>query len=115
MEQPAGMTVELYKAVVALVDERVGEIKVTRQDFDDLKGVVEERAGGLERAMEDLARTQAEMQSAIKELSQAQARTDASLKELAQAQARPEDRVGGLERAMEELAHAQALTEEGAG
>lgn len=58
------------------MDDRVGEIKVTRQDFDDLTGVVEEQAGGLERAMEKLAQGQAEMQSAIKELSQAQARTE---------------------------------------
>lgn len=97
MAQPAGMTAELYKAVVAVVDDRVEGIKVTRRDFDDLKGVVEERVGGLERAMETLARTQAEMQNAIKELAQAQART--------------EERVGGLEQAMERLAQAQARTD----
>ena len=111
MEQPAGMTAELYKAVVAVVDDRVGEIKVTRQDFDDLKGVVEERASGLERAMEKLAQAQARTDASLKELAQAQARTDASLKELAQAQARTEERVGGLERAMEKLAQAQTRTE----
>ncbi|MFQ6015128.1 MAG: hypothetical protein ACE5NP_06770, partial [Anaerolineae bacterium] len=60
MEQPAGMTAELYKAVVAIVDERMREIRVTRKDFDALQDVVSE-------------------------LVQAQTRTDASLKELAQA------------------------------
>jgi len=86
MEQLAGMTAELYKAVVAVVDDRVGEIKVTRRDFDDLKGMVQE-----------LGRGQVEMQRAIKELSQAQTRT--------------EERVGGLEQAMEKLAQAQTRTE----
>jgi hypothetical protein len=100
MEQPTGMTAELYKAVVAVVDERVGEIKVTRRDFDDLRGVIqelaqaqartEERMGGLERAMEELAQAQARTDASLKELAQAQARTDASLQALAQAQARTE-------------------------
>ena len=84
MEQPAGMTAELYKAVVAVVDERVGEIKVTRRDFDELKGVVKERVGGLEQAMEKLA--------------QAQTRTEISLRKLAQQVGKLSENVGfGLE------------------
>lgn len=37
MEQTTGMTAELYKAVVAVVDERMQEIQVTREDFDALR------------------------------------------------------------------------------
>ena len=128
MEQPAGMTAELYKAIVAVVDERVGEIKVTRRDFDDLKGVVQELSRGqaemqsaikelseaqarTDASLQALAQAQARTDASLKELAQAQARTDASLQALAQAQARTEERVGGLERAMEKLAQAQARTE----
>jgi len=105
MVQPAGMTAELYKAVVAVVDDRVGEIKVTRRDFDELKGVVEERVGGLEQAMERLAQAQARteervggLEQAMERLAQAQARTDASLQELAQAQARTDGALQELAR-----------------
>ncbi len=38
------MTPELYKTIVAIVDERVKEIKVTREDFNELRKVVLELA-----------------------------------------------------------------------
>jgi len=44
MSEPSGLTAEMYRAVVTLVDDRMREIRVTRQDFDDLKGVVLELA-----------------------------------------------------------------------
>ena len=86
VDDTAGLTAEMYRAIVAVVDERVKEIRVTRRDFEELRSV-------------------------IRDMGQMQAATQASLKELAQAQARTEERVGGLERAMEELAQAQARTE----
>jgi hypothetical protein len=108
MAEATGLTAEMYRAVVTIVDERVKEIRVTRRDFNELKGAVQEltkaqarteqRMGGLERAMQELA--------------QAQARTEQRMDELAQAQARTEQRVGGLEQAMQELAQAQARTEQ---
>jgi predicted nucleic acid-binding Zn-ribbon protein len=104
MERAKGMTAELYKAIVAVVDERVKEIRVTREDFDALRGAVSE-----------LAQAQARTEIQMRELAQAQARTDASVRELAQAQARTEERVGSLERAIEKLAQAQARTEERVG
>jgi len=107
MAEVIGLTAEMYRAVVTIVDERVKEIRVTREDFNELKGAVQEltqaqaraeqRVGGLERAMLELA--------------QAQVRTEQRIDELAQAQARTEERMGGLERAMQELAQAQARTE----
>ncbi len=101
MEETKGLTAEMYRAVVAVVDERVKEIKVTRQDFDELKSVVME-----------LVQAQARTDASVKELVQAQARTDASVKELAQAQVRTDERVGRLEEIVEKLAQAQARTEE---
>jgi hypothetical protein len=35
---------EAYKAIVTVVDDRMRVIKVTLQDFDELKGVVRELA-----------------------------------------------------------------------
>lgn len=84
MDDAAGLTAEMDRAIVAVVDEWVKEIRVTRQDFDELRSV-------------------------IQEMGQMQAATQASLKELAQA--RTEERVGRLERAMQEPAQAQARTE----
>jgi hypothetical protein len=41
MEQHQGLTAEMYRAVVAVVDDRVGEIRVTREDFADTLRSVE--------------------------------------------------------------------------
>jgi len=101
MTEASGLTAEMYRVVVAIVDERVKEIRVTREDFNALQGVVQE-----------LAQAQARTEQRIEELAQAQARTEQRVEELAQAQARTEQRVGGLERAMQELAQAQARTEQ---
>jgi len=94
MKQYHGLTAEMYRAVIAVVDERMEAIRVTREDFDRLN------------------RTVGELAQAQRDLAQAQARTEERLEELAQAQARTEERVGGLETAMQQLAQAQARTEE---
>jgi predicted nuclease with TOPRIM domain len=82
-----GVTAELYKAIVAIVDDRVKEIRVTREDFSELR-------------------------RAVNELAEAQIRTEKRVEELAEVQARTEERVGRLEDAVERLALAQAKTEE---
>jgi hypothetical protein len=51
-----GITTELYKAIVAIVDDRVREIRVTREDFDDLKQVVRELAQAQTRTEQRLDR-----------------------------------------------------------
>ena len=122
MAEATGLTAEMYRAVVTIVDERVKEIRVTREDFNELKGAIQElvqaqaraerRGSGLERALQELALAQTRTEQRVEELAQAQARTEQRVEELAQAQARTEERVGGLERAMQELAQAQARTEQ---
>ena len=82
-----GVTAELYEAIVAIVDHRVAEIKVTRQDFDELKSVVKE-----------LAEAQKETGQRVNELAEAQKETDKSLQELALAQARTENELRYLAR-----------------
>jgi chromosome segregation ATPase len=106
-KETTGITAELYKAIIAIVDERVKEIRVTREDFDELKGTVRELAQAqveLKGTVKELAQAQVELKGTVRELAQAQARTEKRVEELAQAQARTEKRV-------EELAQAQARTE----
>ena len=117
-----GLTAELYQAIVAVVDDRLKDIRVTRQSFDELKDAVarlaeaqartEKRVGRLEEAVTRLAEAQARteervgrLEAAVEELAKAQARTEERVEELAKAQARTEER-------LEELAKAQARTEE---
>ena len=82
MAEAIGLTAEMYRAVVTIVDERVRDIRVTRKDFNELKGAVQElaqaqarteqRMGGLERAMLELAQAQARTEQQIEKLVQAQ-------------------------------------------
>ena len=104
---------ELYKTIIDVVDLRMKEIKVHREDFDDLKSTIRNLASSqnelariqarTETSLEKLSQAQARTEKRVEELSQAQARTDKSLKALAQAQTRTEKR-------MEELAKVQAET-----
>ncbi|MFQ6058561.1 MAG: hypothetical protein ACE5MB_06770 [Anaerolineae bacterium] len=101
MEQIGGLTAEMYRAVVAIVDERVKEIRVTREDFNALRDAVLE-----------LAQAQARTEARLEELAQAQARTEAHLEELAQAQTELAEAQARTEAQMKELAQAQTRTEE---
>ncbi len=114
MEQYYGMTAEMYRAVVALVDDRMKEIRVVRRDYDRL---VQAQAR-TEKRLEELAAAQARTEKRVEELAAAQARTEKRVEELAAAQARTEKRVEELaeaqartEKRVEELAAAQARTE----
>ena len=63
-----GISSELYKAIVTVVDDRVRDIKVTRQDFDELKDVVRE-----------LAKAQKRTEGRVVELAEAQKQTETGL------------------------------------
>jgi multidrug efflux pump subunit AcrA (membrane-fusion protein) len=101
MEGTQGITPELYRAVIALVDDRLKEIRVTREDFDRLT-----------QAVTQLAQAQARTEQRVEELAQAQARTEQRLEELAQAQARTDAAVQQLAARVDQLAQAQARTEQ---
>jgi predicted nuclease with TOPRIM domain len=122
MAEPQGITAELYRAIVTIVDDRVKEIRVTREDFDRLTQTVAQLAQAqarTEQRLEDLAQAQARteqrldrLEAAVERLAEAQARTDAAVQQLAkrvdqlaEAQARTEQRLN-------ELAQAQARTEQ---
>ncbi len=105
MEKPLyGMTAELYRAVVAVVDDRLAAIRVLREDFDRL-----------EKAVEALAEAQRRTEERVEALAEAQRRTEERVEALAEAQRRTEERVGRLEAAVEALAEAQRRTEERVG
>ncbi len=129
------LTPELYKTIIAIVDQRVAEIKVSREEFDELKSAMTElakaqarteaRIDSLAERIEELTEAQKRTDARVdtlaqrlEELAEAQKRTEARVEELAQAQKRTEARVEELAEAqkrtearVEELAEAQKRTE----
>ena len=109
------ITPELYRTIIAIVDERVGEMKVAREEYDQLRSVVMQLVKAQAKTEDRLAelaeaqkRTETRLDSLalrVEELAEAQKRTEARVEELAEAQKRTEARV-------EELAEAQKKTEE---
>ena len=95
------LTPELYDLIVRIVEDRVREIRVTREEFDKLVKAVEQLADAQRRAEEQL-----------KQLAEAQRRTEERLERLAEAQRRTEERLERLARRVEQLAEAQQRTEE---
>jgi F0F1-type ATP synthase membrane subunit b/b' len=91
-EISGGLTAELYKAIITVVDDRVKEIKVTRKDFDELTRVVEELAQAQKKSEERLGR----LETVVEELAQAQKKTEQRVEELAQAQKKTEEEVRKL-------------------
>jgi uncharacterized phage infection (PIP) family protein YhgE len=112
MEEFRGLTAEMYQAIVAIVDDRLSEVRVTREGFERLEGAItrlaeaqartEERVGHLETrmdrveaALERLAEAQARTEAQVGQLAQAQARTEAALQQLARQLGGLSDTVGG--------------------
>ena len=100
MEEFRGLTAEMYQAIVAIVDDRLSEVRVTREGFERLEG-----------AITRLAEAQARTEERVGQLETRMDRVEAALERLAEAQARTEARVGRLEAALDRLAEAQARTE----
>ena len=100
MEEFRGLTAEMYQAIVAIVDDRLREVRVTREGFERLEGAIARLAEAQTRTEERVGRLETRMD-----------RVEAALERLAEAQARTEERVGRLEAALDRLAEAQARTE----
>jgi len=104
MQTVLKMTPSIRHEIVKIVDDRIREAHITREDFSELKAIVR-----------DIAETQKRTESRVGELADAQKRTESRMEELADAQKRTEISVGtlakGLESRMEELADAQKRTE----
>jgi predicted nuclease with TOPRIM domain len=100
MQEFRGLTAEMYQAIVAIVDDRLREVRVTREGFERLEG-----------AIARLAEAQARTEERVGRLDTRMDRVEAALERLAEAQARTEERVGRLEAALDRLAEVQARTE----
>ncbi len=81
------ITPAVKREIVKIIDERIREAHVTKEDFSELKAIV-------------------------KELAEAQKRTEIRVEELAEAQKASEQRLTKLEITVSELAEAQKRTEE---
>ena len=76
------VTPEIRREIVQIVDERIKDVQVTKEDFSELKGIVGE-----------LAEVQRETVAQVQELAEAQQRTEARVQELTEAQKRTEVRM----------------------
>ncbi len=127
--QPAlRITPAIRKEIVEIIDNRIREVHVTKEDFSELKAIVRDigvKVGELTEAqkrtesrMEELTEAQMRTESRMEELTEAQKRTESRMEELTEAQKRTESRMEELTEAqkrtesrMEELTEAQKRTE----
>jgi chromosome segregation ATPase len=100
MQEHRGLTAEMYQAIVAIADDRLREVPVTREGFERIEGVIAQ-----------LAEAQTRTEQRVGHLETRMDRVEAALERLAEVQARTEERVGRLEAALDRLAQAQARTE----
>ncbi|MEQ9715826.1 MAG: chordopoxvirus fusion protein [Candidatus Asgardarchaeum sp.] len=123
------ITPDLYDFITKVIEDKVKDIKVTREEFDKLskyvkslaKNIVEltkiqrrseERLTRLEAAIERLEKTVAELAEAQKRSEERLTRLEKTVAELAEAQKRSEERLTRLEKTVAELAEAQKRSEE---
>ena len=109
------ITPKIKSQIIKIIDERIGQVHVTKEDFSELKSILKELAEAQKRTEEAQHRTELRLE----ELAEAQKRTEMridslsqKMEELAEAQKRTEMRVDSLSQKMEELAEAQKRTEE---
>jgi phage shock protein A len=99
---------ELYEAITRIVEQKISEIKVTRENFNKLTSIVTELSNNILRLAEAQVKTEervASLEETVKKLIEAQVVTEDSLAKLA-------ERVTRLEEAVERLAEAQKRTED---
>ncbi|MEW6528226.1 MAG: hypothetical protein AB1444_16355 [Spirochaetota bacterium] len=130
------ITPQVKRQIIEIIDERIGQVHVTKEDFSELKSIVrdlaeaqqrtekrleelaeaqkrtEEAQQRTEKRVEELAEAQQRTEKRVEELAKAQQRTEKRLEELAEAQKRTEEAQQRTEKRLEELAEAQKRTEE---
>ena len=100
------------------VEEKDKFMSVEREDFNELKGVVQglgEAQGRTERRIEELAEAQGRTEQRVEDLAEAQGRTEKRVEDLTEAQGRTEQRVEELAEAQRDLTEAQGRTEQRVG
>jgi len=116
------ITSALKKKIAEIVDERIRETHVKREDFSELKTIVKEVAEAQKRAEEELKElreAQKRTEEEVRKLAEAQKKTEEEVRKLAEAQKRTEEEVRKLaeaqkrtEEEVRKLAEAQKKTEE---
>ncbi|MGQ4914593.1 MAG: hypothetical protein ACP6IU_07550 [Candidatus Asgardarchaeia archaeon] len=82
------LTPELYDIIVKIVDDRVKDIKVTREAFDKLSKIIAELAEAQKRSEERITRLEqaiTRLEKTVAELAEAQKRTQETVAELSKA------------------------------
>ncbi|MHA1595780.1 MAG: hypothetical protein ACTSXJ_06465 [Candidatus Baldrarchaeia archaeon] len=106
---------ELYEFIVKVIEDKVKDIKVTREEFDKLSKNVRILSEKIEVLVEAQRQTEErlnELAKRVNDLAEAQRRTEEQVNQLAEAQRRTEERLNELARRVDELAEAQRRTEE---
>ena len=109
--QQSGLSAEMYRAVVAVVDDRMQAISVTRRDYERLEVRIERVEAALVRLAEAQARTEERLdrlEAAVERLAEAQARTEERVNQLAEAQARTEQQIQALVQRMDKFEDIQS-------
>lgn len=89
-----GLPPEVYRAIIQIVDDRMKEIKVTREDFDRLREKVEETAARHEERFDRLDRALAELAEAQKRTEQVVAGLGVAIEQTRREVGRLSDRFG---------------------
>ncbi|MGC9189709.1 MAG: hypothetical protein ACP5GG_03205 [Conexivisphaera sp.] len=98
----ATLTPELYDVIVRIVDDKVKDIKVTREEFDKLAAVV----GQLAQRIDQLAEAQRRTEERLNQLAERVDQLAAKVDQLAEAQRRTEERLDRLTDRVDKLAEA---------
>ena len=116
------ITPSLKKEIIRIVDERIREAHITREDFSELKNIVKELAEaqkGTEQRIRELAQAQKRTEDALTQLNQRIGQLAVRVDDLAEAQKRTEERLNQLTQRVDqlavrvdELAEAQKRTEQ---
>jgi len=105
------ITPGLKKKIIEIVDERIREAHVTREDFSELKAIVRDLAEAQKRTEEKLAN----LTERVDELAEAQKRTEQRVEELAEAQKNTEEKLANLSEEVRKLAQGLNRTREDLG
>ncbi len=92
------ITPAIKAEMIQIIDQRIKEVHVTKEDFSELKSIVKDTAG----TVKELAEAQKRTEISVEKLNDAQKRTEISIEELSHAQKRTEIKLEELAQTMEQ-------------
>ncbi|MGH7596837.1 MAG: hypothetical protein ACREOI_10825 [bacterium] len=97
------ITPSIKREFVKIIDARIREAHVTKEDFSELKGIVADLAAAQKRTeltMEELAEAQKRTELTMEELAEAQKGTETTVNKLAESLHETRNELGGLSRSV---------------